>query len=524
MDQQMLELGIGRQSGVEIGGQHRGYSDDREMLADYFRVFRQKMPLMRQLQRGSVQTGTMDHFNEAVRRIEIRLCQSKAKGEGRWLIRSFKKHGLQPAERMTVALVCYTEAKNGEGMDPGELLEMVCDSDRLKMLAFRPRLSPDSPLFKSGLLERSDASNPFMPSHTLKLGTAVKALVFGIYEEDKGASPKESKNSEITNISPLAEIKNPRQVYDELSKYLIGQENAKKAVAVAVYSHYLRIKGKGAPAKANILLYGPTGCGKTFLAELVAKLLQVPFFIADATQYTEMGYTGLNIEDLFKGLYKASGQDDKKASGGVVFIDEIDKLAAQDQAGSRINRDISGKGVQEGLLKAMEGGDFPGRPFTTDNVLFMAGGAFSELTKISGREQAQVKIGFLAGPSPAVAQTARITNDDFIKYGMLPELMGRFQVVEAMDPLGPDDLERILTNYSQNSLYEQYQKAFADHGIKLDWDSGATRAVAEKAYQLGTGARGLKSVLEGVMGPRMFEHFGGEVKEVLISENDVKGG
>jgi ATP-dependent Clp protease ATP-binding subunit ClpX len=376
-------------------------------------------------------------------------------------------------------------------------------------------MKEDAPAFKAGLLEMGGASMPFIPRAQVGLGSKVKYHVFGIPAEDPDTVSKPGEGREIPEGKGLKEIKSPRQIYDELSRYMIGQEAAKKAVSVALFGHYQRISGKGAPTKSNILLYGPTGCGKTYLAELAAQLLDVPFIVVDATQYTETGYTGKDIEDMFKVLYKAAGRDEKKAARGIIFVDELDKLAGLDESASRQQRDVSGQGVQEGLLKAMEGGDYPGRPFSSQNVLFMAGGAFSQMDRICREHK---EMGFLA--KPWRERSAVPSVEDFVRFGMLPELMGRFQVTAGLHPLSEADLEKILAKPA-NSLVSQYQKAFAEQGITLDFAPEALKTVAARAAKLGTGARGLKAELERTVGPLMFEHFGGDKKVITVTPEMV---
>ena len=321
----------------------------------------------------------------------------------------------------------------------------------------------------------------------------------------------------------------PRQIKDALDEHVIGQDGAKRALSVAVYNHYKRIEAEEylhafddvELEKSNILLLGPSGTGKTLLARTLARILDVPFSIADATALTEAGYVGEDVESILSHLLQAADYDVERAERGIIYVDEVDKLSRKGDNAS-ITRDVSGEGVQQALLKMLEG-TVAGVPpkggrkhpeqslvqFDTRNVLFICGGAFDGLAPQIARRLSRGQIGFHDGDAtsmdpkePTVFRHAE--PDDLLRYGLIPELIGRLPVLTALDALTPADLRRILTD-PKNALVRQYQKLFAMDGVDLVLEDDALDAVVEKAVRLNTGARGLRSVLEGVLLDLMFE-------------------
>jgi len=327
-----------------------------------------------------------------------------------------------------------------------------------------------------------------------------------------------SKTVSANKMAPSRAANNmsPRYIYDEISKYVVGQEQAKRVLSVAVYNHYDKINNR-TTHKANILMAGPTGCGKTYLVEVISRLLRVPLCIVDATQFTETGYVGRNVNDILGDLKHTAGNE-KDAERGIIFIDEIDKLAGSQDG---CNRDISGLGVQQDLLKVIEGGDSGACGYDARNVLFIAGGAFSNLVN---SPNATRSIGF----NDQVCSSElgkQPTTGDFIKYGILPELLGRFHTRVIMDRLDVQSMTRILEE-PDNSLIREYEGMFYRQGIMLRFDNDAVRAIAQKAFNEGTGARALRTVLESVLNPLMFACFGSNGKrDITISpEMVITGG
>ncbi len=418
------------------------------------------------------------------------------------------------------------------GKEAGQVRSMIASPNGINICDECITICADAMMHEMGFY-----SDPHAGMHNDPERSSVVVAEDGVFESKSEISPEEI----------LKDLPTPHEIHDRLSEHVIGQEAAKRALSVAVYNHYKRIslgleaqEGDVEIDKSNIMLLGPTGSGKTLLAQTLARTLKVPFAIADATTLTEAGYVGEDVENILLKLITAADFDIAQAEIGIIYIDEIDKIARKAENLS-ITRDVSGEGVQQALLKIVEGCDASVPPqggrkhpeqglihINTRNILFILGGAFVGLADIVGQRVGKSGLGFASELPESKKQAeaellAQVLPEDLNKYGMIPEFVGRIPVITALDELTEDDLVRILIE-PKNALVKQYKKMFSFEDCELDIEDEALKAIAHEASEHGTGARGLRSICERVLSNVMYDLPETKVpSKVVIRPSDITG-
>lgn len=437
--------------------------------------------------------GPILPFLEALARIRTREAVSREVGVSLPLLAVQDELHLKEREVMILVELLYIDLCLKENNPTEkELINRLSDGSWKDALEIEQLLMPDAPLIVHRLINPPDRER-YVRSYSLE--SKFRARLLGI----KAPTVKKRYCGSVKLSS------DPALIYEQLSEWVIGQDNAKKRIAIALSSHLRRADlpvTELRQGKSNILLSGPSGSGKTHLCRTIARLLDSPMVIADATQYTETGYVGKEIDSVFSTLFAEAGHDPRIAERGIIFIDEVDKIASRAAHGHRTDRDVSGDCVQDEMLTMLEGNE--DSRFDTSRVLFIAGGAFSDMADFTKKKVTGGSgIGFLQKNNPTLTQHSTYTSADFIAYGMKPELMGRFPVVIQLDPLSIEELEAILCGTGA-PLLDEYHRQFEQYG-GLELTPAAIRRVAQLTQAKGLGARGLRSVLEETLSPLLFD-------------------